>query len=172
MVDPADYARFARLDAIPVMSFQWAKPGPDSIDAARDYLGPVRFERMEPEGSLYAAHARIAYGSDWPVDRLDEWFALKVGITRTGDPALGVKYAGRLNAQNDLPRAFALRAITMNAAYELHQDEVTGSLEAGKLADLIVLDRHVLAVPAAQIAQTRVLLTMVGGRIVYRAEGF
>jgi predicted amidohydrolase YtcJ len=172
MVDPADYARFARLDAIPVMSFQWAKPGPDSIDAARDYLGPVRFERMEPEGSLYAAHARIAYGSDWPVDRLDEWFALKVGITRTGDPALGAKYAGRLNAQNDLPRAFALRAITMNAAYELHQDEVTGSLEAGKLADLIVLDRHVLAVPAAQIAQTRVLLTMVGGRIVYRAEGF
>jgi predicted amidohydrolase YtcJ len=172
MVDPADYGRFARLDAIPVMSFQWAKPGPDSIDAARDYLGPVRFARMEPEGSLYAAHARIAYGSDWPVDRLDEWFALKVGITRTGDPALGARYAGRLNAEKDLPRAAALRAITANAAYELHQDAETGSLEAGKLADLIVLDRDVLTLPAARIAQTRVLLTMVGGSIVYRADGF
>ncbi len=172
LVDPADYRRFARLDAIPVMSYQWAKPGPDSIDGARDYLGPARFARMEPEGSLYDAHARIAYGSDWPVDRLGEWFALKVGITRTGDPALGPKYAGRLNAERRLPRPFALRSITMNASYELHQDEQTGSLEPGKLADLIVLDRDFLTVPAEDIANTTVLLTMVGGNVVYRAAGF
>ncbi len=172
LVDPADTARFRRLDVIPVMSFQWAKPGPDSIDATRDYLGPERFARMEPEGILQAAHARIAYGSDWPVDALNEWFGLKVGITRTGDPALGARYAGRLNAQPGLPREVALRAITLNAAYELHQDAETGSLEAGKLADLIVLDRNVLKIPAEQIAQTRVLMTVVGGTPVYRAKDF
>jgi len=172
LVDPADTARFHKLDVIPVMSFQWAKPGPDSIDATRDYLGPERFARMEPEGILQAAHARIAYGSDWPVDALNEWFGLKVGITRTGDPALGARYAGRLNAQPGLPRAVALRAITMNAAYELHQDAETGSLESGKLADLIVLDRNVLKIPAEQIAQTRVLMTVVGGTPVHRAKDF
>jgi predicted amidohydrolase YtcJ len=172
LVDSADTGRFARLDVIPVMSFQWAKPGPDSIDATRDYLGPERFARMEPEGILQAAHARIAYGSDWPVDKLGEWFAIKVGVTRTGDPALGKRYAGTLNAQKGLPRAVALRAITLNSSYELHQDAETGSLEPGKLADVIVLDRDVLKVPAEEIAGTRVLQTMVGGKVVYQAKDF
>ena len=57
MVDPADYRRFHKLNVIPTMSFQWAKPGPDSIDAQKDYIGPERFSRVEPEGSLFAAKA-------------------------------------------------------------------------------------------------------------------
>jgi predicted amidohydrolase YtcJ len=169
MVDPADYGRFRKLGVIPAMSFQWAKPGPDSIDAQKDYIGPERFSRVEPEGSLYAAGAPISYGSDWPVDTLNEWFALQVGITRQ-NPA-GGKYAGRFNDQKGLPRRFALRAITMNSAYELHQDRQTGSLEPGKYADLIVLDRNVLKVPATDIMNTKVLLTMVGGRTVYDTKG-
>jgi predicted amidohydrolase YtcJ len=60
----------------------------------------------------------------------------------------------------------------MNSSYELHQDQLTGSLEAGKLADLIVLDRNVLTIPAEEIAQVKVLQTVVGGRVVYQAEGF
>jgi predicted amidohydrolase YtcJ len=170
MVDPADYGRFHKLGVIPTMSFQWAKPGPDSIDAQKDYIGPERFSRVEPEGSLYAAKARIAYGSDWPVDTLNEWFALQVGITRE-NPA-GGKYAGRFNDQKGLPRRFALRSITMNSAYELHQDRWTGSLERGKYADLIVLDRNVLRIPKTQIMNTKVLLTMVGGKAVYGGRRF
>jgi len=168
-VDPADDRRFRALDVIPVMSYQWAKRGPDSIDGARDFLGPTRFRRMEPEGSLYAAGARIAFGSDWPVDRLDEWFALKVGVTRTGDGTLGPQYDGPFNAEKGLPRAAVLRSITMNSAYELHQDAETGSLEPGKLADLIVLDRNPLRGPAEGIARVKVLLTMVGGKAVWSA---
>jgi predicted amidohydrolase YtcJ len=170
MVDPADYGRFRKLDVIPTMSFQWAKPGPDSIDAQKDYIGPERFSRVEPEGSLYAAKAPIAYGSDWPVDTLNEWFALQVGITRE-NPA-GGKYAGRFNDQKGLPRRFALRSITKNSAHELHQDGRTGSLERGKLADLIVLDRNVLRIPKTQIMNTKVLLTMVGGKTVYATKQF
>lgn len=168
LVDPADYGRFHELGVIPAMSFQWAKPGPDSIDAQKDYIGPGRFSRVEPEGSLYAAKAPIAYGSDWPVDPLNDWFGLQVGITRE-NPA-GGKYAGRFNDQKGLPRRFALRSITHNSAYELHQDHRTGTLERGKLADLIVLDRNVLKIPAKRIMDTKVLLTMVGGRVVYRAR--
>jgi predicted amidohydrolase YtcJ len=168
-VDPADDRRFRALDVIPVMSYQWAKRGPDSIDGARDFLGPTRFRRMEPEGSLYAAGARIAFGSDWPVDRLDEWFALKVGVTRTGDGTLGPQYDGPFNAEKGLTRAAVLRSITMNSAYELHQDAETGSLEPGKLADLIVLDRNPLHGPAEGIAKVKVVLTMVGGKVVWSA---
>jgi predicted amidohydrolase YtcJ len=65
-----------------------------------------------------------------------------------------------------------LRAITMNSSYELHQDQFTGSLEAGKFADFIVLDRNVLKIPAAEIADVQVLQTVVGGQVVYQSAGF
>jgi predicted amidohydrolase YtcJ len=172
IVDPSDFERYRQLDVIPVLSFQWEKPAPDTIEGARDYLGPARFKYLEPAAFLAAAGARIAYGSDWPVDPLDEWFALKVGVMRTNAPSAAPKYTGRLSEDAGLTRAQVLRAITMNSSYELHQDELTGSLETGKLADLIVLDRNVLAIPAEEIAQVKVLQTVVGGRVVYQAEGF
>ena len=172
IVDPADFPRYRQLSAIPVLSFQWEKPASDTVDNARDYLGPARFKYMEPAGVLAAAGARIAYGSDWPVDPLDEWFALKVGVARTNAPSAGAKYAGRLSEDPGLERKAVLRAITLNSSYELHQDRLTGSIEVGKLADLIVLDRNVLKVPAEDIANTKVLQTVVGGQVVYQAAGF
>ena len=172
IVDPADFARYKQLNVIPVLSFQWEKQAPDTMEGAQEYLGPARFKYMEPAGFLAAAGARIAYGSDWPVDPLDEWFALKVGVTRTNAPQADHKYAGRLSEDKGLSRAEVLRAITMNSSYELHQDQSTGSLEIGKLADLIVLDRKFLDIPAEQIADIQVLQTMVGGRVVYQSEKF
>src|ERR1700679_3281599 len=103
---------------------------------------------MEPAAFLANAGARIAYGSDWPVDPLDEWFALKVGVTRTNSPTSGPKYAGRrLSEDAGLSRGQVLRAITMNSSYELQQDQLTGSLEGGKRAGLLGLDRHALQMP-------------------------
>jgi predicted amidohydrolase YtcJ len=122
---------------------------------------------LEPAGLLQAAGARIVYGSDWPVDALNEWFALKVGVTRTNAPDAGPEYHGRLEADPGLSRETVLRAITINAAYELHEDDVTGSLEVGKFADLIVLDRDPLTIPAEDIANVKVLETVVGGTTVY-----
>jgi predicted amidohydrolase YtcJ len=167
IVDPKDFPRYRALNVIPVLSFQWEKPAPDTIEHAQNYLGPARFKYIEPAGFLAAAGARVAFGSDWPVDALDEWFALKVGITRTNAPT-ALDYRGRrLSADPGLTRAQALRAITMNSSYELHQDTLLGSLEIGKLADLIVLDRNLLEIPAEDIAQIHVLQTVVGGRVVY-----
>jgi predicted amidohydrolase YtcJ len=172
IVDPADFARYKQLNVIPVLSFQWEKQAPDTMEGAQEYLGAARFKYMEPAGFLASAGARIAYGSDWPVDPLDEWFALKVGVTRTNAPQTDHKYAGRLSEDKGLSRAEVLRAITMNSSYELHQDQSTGSLEAGKLADLIVLDRNFLDIPAEQIADIKVLQTVVGGRVVYQSDNF
>jgi predicted amidohydrolase YtcJ len=103
---------------------------------------------------------------------LNEWFALKVGVTRTNAPGSLRQYAGRLGSDLGLSRATVLRATTMNSSYELHQETQTGSLEAGKLAGLIVLDRNVLKIPAQEIANVKVLQTIVGGKIVYQASGF
>ncbi len=172
IVDPADFARYKQLNVIPVLSFQWEKQAPDTMEGAQEYLGPARFKYMEPAGFLAAAGARIAYGSDWPVDPLDEWFALKVGVTRINAPQPDHKYAAPLSEDKGLSRAEVLRAITMNSSYELHQDQSTGSLEVGKLADLIVIDRNVLDIPAQQIADVKVLQTVVGGRVVYQSDKF
>ena len=170
IVHPDDFSRYASLNVTPVLSLQWGKPASDTIDESRDFMGPARFRMLEPAGFLQAAGARIAYGSDWPVDPLDEWFALKVGVTRTNTASMQAKYPGRLGDDVGLSRATVLRAITHNSAYELHQDRETGSLEVGKLADLILLDRDPLRIPPEDIANVQVLRTVLGGRTVYRRE--
>lgn len=173
IVHPDDFGRFEELGVVPVMSYQWAKPGPDSTDAVKPYLGPTRWDRYEPEGQLYAAGAKIAFGSDYPVDPLDEFFALEVAVLRQADWGPDFpSYAGTLNADPGLSLPAAIRGMTINAAYAMHQDEVTGSIERGKLADLLILDQNLFEVPPDDISETKVLLTMVGGDVVYRDEGF
>ena len=169
IVEPADFPRYKLLGAIPVLSFQWEKPAGDTLGLT-NYFGPARMKILEPAGLLAAAGARIAFGSDWPVDKLDEWFALKVGVTRTNAPGAPPEYSGRLGDDPGLSREAVLRAATIDAAYELHQDEATGSIEVGKFADIIVLDRNPLKVPAEEIAKIQVLETVVGGNIVYEAS--
>ena len=170
LVDPADVPRFKALNVIPDMGFQWAKPSFDSIDAAKDYLGPARFNRVEPEGYLNQAGVRIAQGSDWPVDPLSDWFDMKVLITREG--TMGGKYAGPLGSGPGVPVKDAIRAFTINGAYALHSDQDFGSLEQGKLADLIVINQNLLQIPVARIPDTQVLMTLVGGETVFRDPSF
>jgi hypothetical protein len=172
IVDPADFPRFKQLNVNPVLSFQWEKQAPDTMEGAQEYLGPARFKYMEPAAFLADAGARIAYGSDWPVDPLNEWFALKVGVTRTNAPQPDHKYSAPLSEDKGLSRREVLRAITLNGSYELHQELSTGSLEPGKLADIIVLDRNFFDIPAAEIADIKVLQTVVGGQVVYQSDKF
>jgi predicted amidohydrolase YtcJ len=171
IVDPKDFPRFQQLNAIPVLSMQWEKPAGDTL-GLNNYFGPARMKIIEPAGFLVAAGARIAFGSDWPVDKLDEWFALKVGVTRTNAPDAPAEFKGRLGEDPGLSREQVLFAATINAAYELHQDDVSGSLAVGKLADLVVLDRNPLKVAAEEIAKTQVLETVVGGQVVYKATNW
>jgi predicted amidohydrolase YtcJ len=175
-VDPADYGRFKALDVTANMSFQWAQQAPSTVDGTSEHLGADRFARMEPSGSISRAGGRVAYGSDWPVDPLDEFLALKIGVTRSGDPlnphSYGPKYAGRLNADPALSRADVLKSITMNAAEQLRLDSVVGSIEVGKFADVIVLDKNFMQVPDDELARNDVLLTVVGGKVVWAKAPF
>jgi cyanophycinase len=169
IVDPDDYARYADLGALPVLSFQWEKPAADINAQAIRYLGPVRAALCEPAGLLRLYGARVVFGSDWPVDPLDEWLAMQVAVTRSATGEDAVRYPGRLGIDPGLSVAEAIQAMTINAAYSLREEAVTGSLEPGKFADLIVLDRNLLQIAPEKIAKTQVLLTMVGGRVVFQS---
>ncbi|HEY1422834.1 MAG TPA: amidohydrolase [Candidatus Acidoferrum sp.] len=168
IVGRGDFPRFKTLDTTAVLSFQWEKPAGDTLGLT-NYFGAERMKILEPAGFLEAAGARIAFGSDWPVDALDEWFAMKVGVTRTNAPNAPQEFHGRLGEDPGLSREAVLKAATINAAYELHEDEATGSLQVGKFADFIVLDRNPLKISAEDIANVHVMETVVGGRTVYEA---
>lgn len=175
----ADYPRFAELDVMATMSFQWAQRAPYSIGATENHLGAERFARMEPSGSLRRAGARIVHGSDWPIDPFDTFLALKIGVTRSGDPtnphsaaSLAPIFEGPINADPALSRDDVLAAITVNAAHQLRLEKQLGTIETGKFADLIVLERDFLTVPDEELGRNRVLLTMVGGQVVFALDVF
>ena len=90
-----------------------------------------------------------------------------MGVTRKGGPKEPPQYSGRLGQDPGLSQVAVIQAITRNAAYELHEEQYIGSLEVGKFADLIVLDRDVATVSPERISGTKVLRTVVGGRVVY-----
>ena len=175
-VATADYARFKALDTTATMSYQWAQQAPFSVDGTNNELGPDRFARMEPSGSITNAGGRVAYGSDWPVDPLDELLALKIGVTRAGDPtnphSYGPDLAGKINNDPGMSRAAVLRSITMNSAEQLRLDAQLGSIEVNKIADLIVLDKNFMTVAEEELARNQVLMTVVGGKVVFAKDQF
>ena len=169
LVTPADYPRYQQLNALPVLSFQWGKPAEDTLDTVKPYVGHDRYPYLETAGKFQQAGARIVFGSDWPVDALNEWFALQVAVTRA-NPNDAEHYPGRLGDDPGLTVPQAIRAFTYNAAYSLGREKEIGSVEAGKWADLIVLDRNLLKIPATEIRNVKVLSTVLGGREVYAAQ--
>ena len=120
--------------------------------------------------SLFEAGAVAGGGSDHmqkigslrSVNPYNPFLGMATAITRQAK-----QYEGRLHAEEALTREQAIRFYTINNARILGCDEKLGSLEPGKLADLIVLDRDLLTCPDDQIAATRVLRTYVGGKLVY-----
>jgi predicted amidohydrolase YtcJ len=107
----------------------------------------------------------VTGGSDWSVSSLNPLDAIEVGITHR-DPGDSTSRPWNPAERVDLVTMIAL--YTINAAWALHQERETGSIEPGKLADLIVLDRNLFEVPSGQIHTVRVERTLVGGRTVFQ----
>ena len=168
LVDPKDYPRFRKLKVIPSMEFQWFQRDSYTVDAVKNFIGPERFKRMYPAKSLIKAGAKLAAGSDWPVDPLFPWYAIERAVTRTADSWYGYPDSP-LNANQAISLRQALKAYTLNSAFQMKQDKTTGSIEKGKQADLIVLNQNLFNVNAGKIADTKVLTTMLGGKVVHQA---
>ena len=136
------------------------------MNMAEDRIGPERVKGAYAWRKLIESGAIIANGSDFPVELANPWHGLYASITRQSRDGLpqGGWYPGE-----SLTRAETLHSFTLANAYAAHQEEYLGSLEAGKWADFILIDRNYFEVPAAEIDDIQVLETWVAGERVYEA---
>jgi predicted amidohydrolase YtcJ len=129
------------------------------------YLGPERYRYVYPAGSFHHAGAIIIGGSDWDISSYNPFRAFQTAVTRAGD-----KGQRPLNIDERIPLETAIDAYTISASFAMKQDKTTGSLEAGKRADLVVLLRDILSVDPETIEDTKVLATYLDGRLVHSAS--
>ena len=163
--DPADVARFGAQGVIASMQPYHANPAPRSARIQALQVGP-RTEHGWPWRSILGAGGVVAFGSDWPVASFDPMVHLHTAVTRTdphGRPPGGWLPGERLSV------AEALACYTWGSAFAAKAERERGSIVPGKAADLVVLDRDLLAEGPSAIAGTHVRATICGGRIVYRA---
>jgi predicted amidohydrolase YtcJ len=171
ILDAAELPRFAALGVIASMQPTHATSDmpwvPARIGAARTAEGAYRWQALRRGG------VRLASGSDFPVEEPNPMLGLYAAITRQAPPAPGAaegEPAGGWMPGERLSRDEALRSFTLDAAYAAHQEARSGSLEAGKLADFLLLSRDILQVPPRDILTTQVLVTVSGGRITHDAR--
>jgi predicted amidohydrolase YtcJ len=162
ILDAADIPRFARLGVIASMQpthatsdMPWAAA---RIGAARVEEGAYVWRKLLDAGAVIAA------GSDFPVEDANPLLGFYAAITR--QDAGGMPAGGWTQSQR-MTREEALASFTRHAAFAAHSETWTGSLEAGKLADLVVLSGDIMRIPPREILTTAVRMTMVGGEIVY-----
>jgi len=164
LADPADLPRFAALGVSANLSPGWFDPNGPEIVPAEAALGPERSRLMYPAASIAAQHGRLVMSSDWPATAMNPLENIQIAVTR--QPLDGSKPAKHPDQRVDL--ATALTAYIRNAAWVAREDAVDGTIETGKAADLVVLDRNLFKVPAGSIHKTHVLLTLLDGEPVYR----
>ena len=169
-IKPVDVPRFAKLGVIvsvqpwccPSLGAPWGdEPWADNVGASRLSEG-LRWHDLEASGAL------MINGSDWPVDTLNPFPTMQIALTRQtidGKPAEGFYPDQRLT----LPELLA--GYTRNGAYAEFMEDKVGSLESGKLADVIVLSQDLFQVPPNSVGKTKVVLTVVGGKVVWRQGG-
>jgi predicted amidohydrolase YtcJ len=166
VVHPDDVPRFAALDVTANMQGLWAAHEPQMDELTIPFIGPERTARQYVFGDLARSGARLAAGSDWAVSSANPLRAIHVAVNRSLQGATGSEAEPFLPDQS-LDLAQALAAYTIGSAYVNHLDDETGSVELGKLADLVVLDRDPFAAPPSEIGSTGVLATYVQGEAVY-----
>jgi predicted amidohydrolase YtcJ len=165
MIDPEDVPRFRALGVIANFQALWAYADDYVVDLTWPALPRERWPFMYPIGSVARSGASLAMGSDWSVSSLRPLDAIQVAVTRQGlsEPRREPMFAAEAI---DLPTALA--AYTIGSAYAIGLERETGSLEAGKSADLVVLSKNLFAVPPHDIAKQEVLLTLLEGVPVHR----
>lgn len=162
-----DILRFGKIGVIASMQPLHAYPDSDTLDVWARNVGPERVLRAWAWKSIASSGGRLAFGSDWPVVTLSPWEGLQTAVTRQtaeGNPPGGFGPEQRLSVEQ------AVAAYTLGASYAGRREKTEGSLEEGKLADVIMVSQNVFDIPARNIGATKVLLTIVGGRIVYQAK--
>jgi len=166
-VAAADIPRFGKLGVIASMQPLHSYPDADTLDVWARNAGADRASRAWAWKSIADAGGHLAFGSDWPVVTLNPWEGIQTAVTRQtaeGTPANGFVPEQRLTV------AQAVDGYTLGAAFAGRREKTEGSLEVGKLADLIIISQNIFDINPHKIGATKVLTTIVGGRVVYQAD--
>ena len=165
-VSAADIPRFGKLGVIASMQPLHSYPDADTLDVWARNAGPDRASRAWAWKSIANDGGHLAFGSDWPVVTLNPWEGVQTAVTRQtseGKPDAGFVPEQRLTV------AETVRGYTLGAAYAGRREKTEGSIEPGKLADLIIISQNIFEIDPHRLAETKVLTTIVGGRVVYQA---
>ena len=155
VVDPQDYARFSKLGVIADAQVAGEFTKPEHWAENIELIGEERSNHLVPIGSLIDNEATLTLSSDWNVSTFNPFVGISNAISRTPEA---------------ISLADAIKAYTLNGAFAMRQDHIVGSIEVGKRADLIVLDRDLFNSTAAQIINTKVEMTLLDGEIIYTAK--
>jgi predicted amidohydrolase YtcJ len=166
-ISAADIPRFGKLGVIASMEPLHSYPNADTLDVWARNTGPDRASRAWAWKSIADGGGHLTFGSDWPVVTLSPWEGIQTAVTRQtaeGTPASGFVPEQRLTVEQ------AVNAYTLGAAFSGRREKTEGSLEEGKLADLIIISQNIFDINPRKIAATKVIATIVGGRLVYQAD--
>jgi len=167
-----DVPRFAKLNAIAQMSIQWATPDPQNVVVSVQRLGrQIVHTRFSRARSVIDAGGMVAFGTDWPAAGYYSTYkpleAIEVALTRkmlSGEGLLPVMPP--VNEKMTLKQA--IRSSTLTPAYQIRLDDRVGSIEVGKLADLVVLEKNLFDVKPEDISDVKVSMTMMNGKVTHR----
>jgi predicted amidohydrolase YtcJ len=155
VVEPSDLPRFAQLNVTADAQVAGEFASPDHWHENDKLIGAVRSDNAIPIKSLHKAGARVTLSSDWNVSPFNPFIGLQNAITR---------------APQELTLAQAIKAYTLNSAYVMRQEDSVGSIEVGKLADLVVLDRNLFEIDENTINQTKVFMTIFDGETIFQQK--
>ncbi|RJE72400.1 amidohydrolase [Pseudoalteromonas sp. MSK9-3] len=153
VVDPADYNRFGKLNVIADAQVAGEFTKPSHWGETIPLIGSERAQDLVPIKSLQRSGARLTLSSDWNVSTFNPFVGLSNAISR---------------APQNISLAQAIKAYTLNSAYAMRQDQQVGSIEVGKLADLVVIDGNLFERSVLEIKKTQVDMTLLDGEIVYQ----
>jgi predicted amidohydrolase YtcJ len=163
VVVPDDIPRFAAMRVIPSMQ---AAHATSDMPWALGRLGPERIKGAYAWQRFIKSGARIANGSDFPVENPNPLWGFYAAITRqdrAGQPADGWQ------PDQCMTRVEALRSFTRDAAFAAFEKDDRGTIETGKRADFVVLSNNIMEVPTLDILTTRAVMTFIGGKAIYTA---
>ncbi len=169
LIDPADVTRLRPLGVVANMTPFWGKGDDWTAIYNLRHLGPDRAQRVYNHRTLVQAGVRLVWGTDWAVTSLRPLDGLEVAVTRRHlggvDPYGETDSAWAPNERLTLAESIA--AYTISGAYLSFDEQQRGSIEVGKLADLVVLEKNLFDVPELEIHEVRTDMTVFDGTVVY-----
>jgi predicted amidohydrolase YtcJ len=166
LIHPDDIERFAALDTTANFQALWAFPDEYITDLNLPVVGAERVQRMYPIASVVRTGGRIVGGSDWDVSSANPLDAIEVAVRRQDPDAAGGPV---LNENERVSLETMIDAYTINAAWLMHHEDTVGSIEVGKRADIVVLDRNLFEIPPTEINEARVVFTLLDGETIWPA---